>query len=548
METTPTAQPDSAEPESQVRALRWKNQRTLQFINLYRAFVGLLFAALYIGGYAQESLSLEAPRLFIGASLGYIAVALAAALLQQIDWPPIKWQTRALTCLDILIVTLITYASGGVSSGLGMLLIPPLSATSTRLAPRMAGFFAALATVCMLLQQWWYLVHIGSPTLSLAQAGLLGAVFFVAALVSSALTQRARASEALAQQRSEDLANLAELNERIIQHMQMGVVVVSADGQLRTVNDAARALLDVQAVDLKSRLADMSTALEKAFNAWREAPGQSPPPFGADDGEGVILPHFMRLGESPDAPVLVLLEDERRIGERAQQMKLAALGQLTASIAHQVRNPLGAIGHAAQLLGESPHLQDDDHKLISIVHRHTARINQIVEDILRLSRRETSGLKTLALKPMIEQFAREFREAHPSIEIDFDLQRLQPDMELRADASQMQQIMNNLWENSLRHGSRGDRPPRITVSSGYAGVGHRPYIDVADDGPGIEPDVAERLFDPFFTTSRSGAGLGLYIVRELCGSNGASIHYHSQRNGGFFRITFNLRGWAEQLH
>jgi len=519
------------------------NRRSLQFVNFYRWFVGLLFSLLQISGYAANVLPIRSPGIFLSTSLAYLAVAVVAWALLRLEWPPVRWHIYSLAGADIAVVTLLVYACGGVSSGLGMLLIPPLSAASMRLPQRMAGFLAAVATLAILGQETWHAFSINGLPLSFTQAGILGVVFFVTALASSAITQRARESEALAVQRSEDLASLAELNERIIQYMQTGVVVIDPQGTLRMVNDAARHLLDIQHGLHHNTLDELSPALAEALTHWREAPDQPPEPFTPEQGDGRLLPNFIPLAGGEGAPLLILLEDERRVGERAQQMKLAALGQLTASIAHEVRNPLGAISHAAQLLGESASLGQDDEHLVSIVNRHAARINHIIEDILRLSRRDSAEFQRLKLRPLLERFAQDFTESHPDRDVTFDLDGLDPAIELRVDASQIQQVMNNLWENSVVHAGGKDGPTRIRLASGYMGIGRRAYLDVSDNGPGISPEVAEHMFDPFFTTARAGTGLGLYIVRELCECNHAAIHYVAQRgNGGCFRIIFATAG------
>lgn len=517
-----------------------QSSRSPYIVNFYRGFLGLLITALQLTDYAPNVLPVQQPDLFLGAGLAYLVVSLVAWVFMRLPWPPAKWQLYARVSADIAVITLLVYACGGVASGLGMLLIPALAAASMRLPRRMAGFLAAVSTLAILGQEVWHALSINGLPLSFTQAGILGVVFFVTALASSIITQRARESEALAIQRSEDLANLGELNERIIQYMQAGVIVVDAKERLRTINDAARNLLGTQAQHDIYTLDELSPALAAAFRHWREAPEQAAEPFTPENDGGRLLPHCVQLGSAEDAPVLILLEDERRVGERAQQMKLAALGQLTASIAHEIRNPLGAISHAAQLLGESTALGQEDIHLLSIVNRHTARINHIIEDILRLSRRDSAELQTLKLRPLLERFADDFIESRPTQTITFDLDGVSQDVKLHLDPNHMQQIVNNLWENSVNHAGGQDGETRIHISSSHLGGGQRVALDIADNGPGIAPKTAERMFDPFYTTARTGTGLGLYIVRELCECNYGTIQYVSHRDGGgFFRIVFD---------
>ncbi len=223
-----------------------------------------------------------------------------------------------------------------------------------------------------------------------------------------------------------------------------------------------------------------------------------------------MIPRFSALGSGAEAPVLILLESARAVQEQAQQIKLAALGRLSASIAHEIRNPLAAISHAGQLLNESPALGSEDRKLLDIVQRHGARIDKIVRDVLSLSRRDATTPGVIELGAWLRQATEQYREGR---ETAARLQKpeLSEDFRVHFDASHLQQILGNLWDNSFEHG--GDSV-RVSLGVRRLNRGSAPVLEVADDGPGIPAALHERIFEPFFTTSTRGTGLGLYLARE----------------------------------
>ncbi|MGH8455344.1 MAG: sensor histidine kinase, partial [Nevskiales bacterium] len=265
-------------------------------------------------------------------------------------------------------------------------------------------------------------------------------------------------------------------------------------------------------------------------------------------GDRVLLAHFSRLATQHDAPTLIFLEDAGRISEQAQQMKLAALGRLTASIAHEIRNPLGAISHASQLLSENLPTQAQDSRLLEIIHRHTARINSIVEEMLGLSRRGQSAPQTLSLRPWLEQLAREYRESKPGAAARIDCEMISPGAEIRADPGQLTQVLHNLWDNAASHSGVPVERLLIQLSADVWPESGRVYLDIYDNGQGIAPQQAADIFEPFYTTTHRGTGLGLYIARELCECNHAKLNLvHGSTLGACFRIVFaNPAEWLEQ--
>jgi len=262
------------------------------------------------------------------------------------------------------------------------------------------------------------------------------------------------------------------------------------------------------------------------------------------DGGTVIRPHFVALSKRGPGPVLVFLEDTSVVAERVRQSKLAALGRLSASIAHEIRNPVGAMSHAGQLLRDSPALTADDRNLTDIIEKNAVRVSQIIENVLQLSRRDTTRQERIDLSAWLDGFLVEFRATLQLDDGRLGLEAEVPGLEVQFDSSHLHQVLWNLCDNALKHAAGGAAAPVVLRIGRIASTG-RPYLEVADRGTGIDPANAERIFEPFFTNGTGGTGLGLFISRELCQTNGALLAYEARPGGGsIFRIVFaDPRRW-----
>jgi two-component system sensor histidine kinase PilS (NtrC family) len=290
------------------------------------------------------------------------------------------------------------------------------------------------------------------------------------------------------------------------------------------------------------------------------------------DGARMLRPHFAALGNSTPAAVLVFLEDMSLIAEKAQQLKLAALGRLSASIAHEIRNPVGAMSHAGQLLGESPQIGPEDHRLIDIINKNGERVSDIINNVLQMSRREATQMETIELASWIEDFRDEFCETMQwppdrlvSINVETsagsatgsfpalalrdiaDTGELElPGLDVTADASQLRQVVWNLCDNALKYGLRDAASDIIEIRYGRLKPAARPFLEVADRGAGVRPEDAERIFEPFFSAGHRSSGLGLFLARELAQTSGATLLYEPRPAGGsIFRLVFaDPRRWT----
>jgi two-component system sensor histidine kinase PilS (NtrC family) len=269
----------------------------------------------------------------------------------------------------------------------------------------------------------------------------------------------------------------------------------------------------------------------------------NPKPFRQHEHLPDVTPNFSHLSGTRAADTLIFLEDSEQVANRLQQIKLAALGRVTAGIAHEIRNPLASISHAAQLLGESASASNSDRRLGQIIHDNAKRASKIIGNVLDMSRREKAKPEDFALKPWLTEFCQEFlrgcKTGAPHLEI-----RVQPEgLGVRFDPSHLHQVLWNLCSNACVHGTDPGSTPRVRLAAGLDSVRTRPYLDVTDRGPGIPEAEAKKIFEPFFTTRSQGTGLGLYISREMCEANRAQLQYVPSAEGGTcFRIMFSNPG------
>lgn len=506
----------------------------LAFLNYYRLGLAALFVALCITGDPPAPLGEHRPGLFTAASIIYVIACGLAVVALRIRRPAFPLQVYGFILVDIVAITLLMHASGGVRSGLGMLLIITVTGGSLLMEGRTARLFAALATLAVLLEQGYAWFDVTPSATGYTHAGLLGVSFFATAILAHGLAQRLRESEALAERRGIDLANMAQLTEYVIQRMQTGIVVVDRDFTIRLINASANRLLEVAQGAEGHAIGQVSGDLGKQLQDWWNGVITEPGTLNASNTGPELLPRFARLGADRDAGTLIFLEDTAAMAQQAQQLKLASLGRLTAGIAHEVRNPLGAISHASQLLAESPHLDTGDFRLTEIIKQHSERVNGIIENIMQLSRGQRSRPETLTLKPWLDHFIDDFLSSEAPGDCTIRLEVEPAGLQIQMDPGQLRQILLNLCQNGVRHGG-----PQIHIKAGISADSGAPYLDVCDNGPGIDNENMGQIFEPFFTTSPNGTGMGLYISRELCMGNQARLNYLRDQGGGSrFRINF----------
>ncbi|WP_211245089.1 sensor histidine kinase [Sedimenticola selenatireducens] len=518
--------------------------RPLAIFFYYRLMLATLLGILYFSKTGPTLLGHTNPKLFALVVIVYFGLVIASGLLLYAARPlSINQQTFLMVLVDICAITLLMHASGGISSGLGMLLAVSIATGSLITRGVYASLEAAMASIFILSEQVYAHLNQTFETTSYTQAGLLGTLFFAIAILAQVMARQLKSSEALATQRQLDLANMEQLNDYVIQHMLTGIIVVDTHSTIRLMNESAWYLLGMPEVGTGSPLEQACHKLAAQLSEWDQATHPTPEPFRPITGGRELTAGFSMLGENNKGGAVIFLEDTATVTQQAQQMKLASLGRLTASIAHEIRNPLGAISHAEQLLKESPDIPTADRRLIDIISTNTRRVNEIIENILQLSRRGRSLPKEFLLKPWLEQFISELARTLNLPEGVLTLQ-IDPDSTLiRTDPSQFRQVFVILCENSIKHFDREREALSIQISGGITRESGGPFVDIIDNGPGIAPEHVRQMFEPFFTTRNAGTGLGLYIAKELCEANRLGLDYIAVPGGGScFRITFPGRG------
>ncbi len=520
--------------ESDLSNLTW---RVLSLLNVYRMLVAATVLALFFFSPIPSQLGSQEPRLFLSACIGYLVFGLIGMVLVQRRWATREMHVFVQLAVDILAISTMTFASGGVRSGLGTLLIVPVGAYSLTVGGRTPFFFAALASLAILFQQ--VLIQLTGTAENYTAAGILGGIIFIIALAAQPVARRLQESEALARRIGVDLANLSELNEYVVQRLRESIVVVDANNRIRLMNESAAQQLGVTEDQTGRHLSQVSHKLFNLLEEWRWQTGQ-PSALMAADGSTWLDLHFVPLGEDRFGAMLIFLEDTSVLAARVQQSKLASLGRLSASIAHEIRNPVGAISHAGQLLAESAAMRPEDKRLTEIIHTNSARISTIVENVLQLSRRDSSHPQRFLLRDWALGFIEEFSRTLELEEGQLSLIEEQKDVEVRMDPTHLHQVVWNLCDNSVKYASETAGGIAVDLVIGRTRATRRPCLEVCDRGSGIEADKVERVFEPFFTNARGGTGLGLYISRELCELNRATLTYHDREGGGsLFRIVFS---------
>lgn len=514
--------------------------RVLGLLNLYRLAIPSVLFVLSLIASRPQLLGAAFPTLFL-YSLGawFLSGVICIAMLKT-RWPSLLVQAFIHIAFDVLGVTALLLTSSGAASGAGLLLIMPVAAVSILLPQRTATTIAAIAALFVLGQQLMLWAAGLTESSDLTQAGLLGGVIFIAALAVAPLARRLRESEALVRQRDLDLANLAELSQYIVERLRESLVVVDEQDRIRLINESARQILGSDAVS-NALLGEVSPRLLYLLTMWRQSGPVSDTAGGnllAADGLREVRPHFAPLGQGRPPPVLVFLEDLTALDDRIQQTRLAALGRLSASIAHEIRNPVGAISHAAQLLAEDPKLSESNRRMTDIIRANAERVSTIIGNVQQLARRETTRPERMPLGEWISDFVREFIDTGGYEAGQLAAELPEPELEVRVDPSHLRQILWNLCENAFRYSVRTP-DDRIELRIGRLTGSNRPFLEVLDRGPGIDSTMSDRIFEPFFTSRASGTGLGLFIARELAQCNRALLVFEPRTGGGsVFRIVF----------
>lgn len=517
--------------------------RILGTLNVSRLLVAVMLLGVFFAGGDPRLFGDRYPALFSATAAGYLVFSVVSGLAIRQRWVSAGLQALAQITVDIVAIVVLMHASGGITSGLGGLLVVFLGAGSLVLPLQAPVIFAALAALAVLGEQFFSQLAGVSDTGNFPAAGILGAIIFAIATAVRPLARRIQMSEALARQRGVDLANLSELNEYIVQHLRESIVVVDADNNIRLINGSAAQLLGAPEHCDGMPLHKASEDLAEYVTGWRsDHARKSHTEFTmiAADDSARLTAHIAPLDKSDErsGPILIFLEDSSIMNARVQQSKLASLGRLSASIAHEIRNPVGAMSHAGQLLAESDRLTDDEKRLTEIIQTHAEHVSHIIDNVLQLSRRESSHPERFQLESWLDDFAQEFTRTLELQAGEVAVAKVAENLEVRMDPSHLRQVLWNLCDNAVKYaGETGG--VLVELQAGRMQRTGRPYLEVLDQGHGVDPVNVDKIFEPFYTDRSGGTGLGLYISRELCELNRATLVYEGRAQGGsIFRIVF----------
>ena len=496
---------------------RKTNWTSVRLLNVYRlGLAAIFFAQSFVS--PSPLVSIVNLPLYSWASFAFLVLALVWMVASTIERRGFQSQVLLQIYGDTIIIILLMHACGGISSGLGMLLIISIAVTGLLTEQSLAILFAALASIGLLAEHIYSVNNIASYTGSSTQVGILGASLIATAIVTHKLVVRARSSEQLIQQRERDVALLSALNQEIIENMEAGVIVLGRNDHVRHINRAARGLLHLPRAGSVSLQRDCAR-LQASLDEWRSSETEQITVLSHTSEIDNLQITFRQLHSEGQPNTMIFLNDISSIRDSMQQAKLASLGHLTANIAHEIRNPLGAISYAAELLNEGERHDEADQRMIDIINQHTLRINHIIEDILNISRGNTTTREQIGLETWLPAFVREFCLSGLATPETFNIAIEATRTAIFFDAGHLNQILTNLCTNACVHGDSG-KPITIRV---FTDSNEVIFIEIADQGPGVSRDILDHIFEPFYTTSHQGSGLGLYIVAQLCELNNASV-------------------------
>ena len=512
------------------------HRRELRNFALYRLLESALFALLAFAPYGAHLGELRYPVLAKSAAVLYSVAALTLMWMSRRSGMRVRRQAALGLCLDLLVAGMALYVQEGAENAISLMLLFNIGAGGLILTAHASLGFAGLAGSVVVGQYLSsHLLNVGAAR-PIAEAAMFAVTYLAAAALFHLLSRQMSQSQALAEKRGEELASLSELNELVIRRMRTGVLVVDGSHRIRLSNEAAWALLGNVSPNHRD-LAKVAPALHESLWHWRQGHGEVPPAMTFAEGGPEVLPRFVPLSLT-SALFLIFLDDSRVYSGRAEELTLSILGRLSASIAHQIRNPLAAISYSTQLLEESLVLPDTDRRLLEIIHSQCQRMDGIVHSILGLARRAHSQPESLELKTFARRFVEEYRSNQP---LETDVLEVVTDgrpLVAVVDPQHLHQVLTVLVQNALTYGRIPGTPVHVRVVLRKDEPDGPPLLEVIDRGPGIPPAVAAQIFDPFYTTSEYGTGLGLYIARQLCEANLCALSFEPLPGGGScFRVS-----------
>ncbi|KGP63529.1 ATPase [Legionella norrlandica] len=507
--------------------------RILLVYNIYRVVSVFLFLGIYYFSYITNPY----PILFFCIAFIYLIFALIFLYCWYRRVFSFDKQVFLSGTIDVMAVSGMLGIIGNLQAGYGILLNVTVAALSILVPGRLAIFFASLASFLLLCGSvLQFFITYQKDLNTFFYSGIYGAGFFATAITAWYLSNWVRMSESLAKHHRYELAGMQQLNEYIIERLHSGIIYVDEEKQIKLMNSAARQFFSVSKHTAIQNLQQLSPILAAKLDDFLVKAKQNERLAQTIIEEPYLRVHFFSTSVVNNLEVLIILEDMTDIAQQAQQLKLVALGRFSASIAHELRNPLGAISHAIQLFGDDKDLNEQDARLKQLIINNCERMNTVIKNVLQLSRRQPSQPQVNDLTTFLERFKQDFsHQNHCNFMINLPKNK---QLSVVFDKSQLEQILVILCENAMQHGR--DLEGNVNIIIGAKSSSNKITLTVCDSGPGVPPEHRDNIFEPFFTTLRTGTGMGLFIARDLCEINQARLNLLKSNKGCCFAITVNL--------
>ncbi len=515
----------------------------LQLYNIYRlVLAGALLLVALTEHMLPKGVIIDS-KLFNDVIAIFTVVVILENIAGYMKWPEYGIQIYGNSVTDILALLLIIYASGGVSFGLGILLVLPVIIPNLFKPGQFSLFITALSVISLIAIEFHIQSQGNAQLNELSMTGILSLFMMLSSWVAMNWSGSAQQTAKLAKRWGLDLVSMSQLNQAVLDQLQTGIIVVRDSRNIKQMNTAAIDMLGNPETWHDQTLSSFAPELDAWYQHWSEKQRPKTASFDVNhQGAMAVRARFVQLGARANKTSLIYLQDTQEEREKLQDLKLASLGQLTASIAHEIRNPLGAISHAAQLLTESEVLSKADERLTQIIISNSLRTNSIIDSVLNLSRRKNPKRVSILLKPWLEEFYEDFLIQNKLDKKQLSLFIEPHDAEVNFDPAHLHQIMWNLSKNAVKYAKNDKKKLSLLIQVSIPDHTKNMVLNVIDNGKGILPERQDRLFEPFNTTSTQGTGLGLFMCRELSQANGSTLEYvQLASNGSCFRLSFANR-------
>lgn len=486
--------------------------RLLRLYSYYSLLLALVLVVLTVLDTNHLYVGRDYPTLMLASSATLVVLA---ALFTVIAYrQPDPQLATGYIFIEVALLSCMMLASGGLGTGFSNLIILPL-VVSNLLTPGILGYsVAAWTTIAVFYTQYMWGNTQTSEHISI---GLYGFLSFILAFITQNISARLNSALSLASEQATSIRRLQRFSQQALMDMPDGIIACDQQHRILFLNHRAKQwFLLKEGEDLPDYL--------------RNAAPQS---ILEHHGETLLI-RQVKPHDSERDDYLLEIEDGARLAAEAQQIKLASLGRLTASIAHEVRNPLSALRQAAQLLAENEHIKEEDLYLTNVIEQQSLRINRIIEDVLQLSRRQQAKMETLRLEPWLKHFSEQFRDQHKKEHFHLHIE-CPPTLLIQFDADHFQQILHNLCSNALRY-ALAENPNNAQIFLNAQPSDELVELTIIDNGKGVKEEYIHNLFEPFYTSEHNGTGLGLYLCRELCEANNARIQYQHIATGACFKM------------